>query len=237
MSTKNILIWVIVGIIILLVVSLISVKTADLPNGEGKLKVANFSGKLESINEGCYADGECFVVIQGKHVTVTMGWSQEIVGSVIGVPSFADLKSHIGEEFEVYAQDKGDGTYTLYGSEGFYIKDVVIGENLDGEADPDRMSLTMKKWIWQESEIFSITFQGDGKFSVTTDCNSMGGNYVADKAKGSISFKDMYATEMYCENSRESEFAGLLQNAIGYHFTSRGQLYLDLKSGNSAIFR
>ncbi len=89
---------------------------------DGKLKVANFSGKLEKTDESCFADGECFVVIDGKHITTTIGWSRDTVGSIIGVPSFGDMKDHIGEEFEVYAQDKGDGTYTLYGSEGFYIK-------------------------------------------------------------------------------------------------------------------
>ena len=95
------------------------------PNGqkpEGKLKAEVFSGKLEETNEGCFADGECYVVVDGKHVTVIMGWSQAIVGSIIGVESFGNLNAHIGEEFEVYAQDKGDGTYTLYGSEGFYVK-------------------------------------------------------------------------------------------------------------------
>lgn len=89
---------------------------------EGKLKVANFSGKLETVDTGCFADGECFVVVDGKHITTTMGWSRDIVGSIQGVPSFGDLSTHIGEEVEVYAQDKGDGTYTLYGSEGFYVK-------------------------------------------------------------------------------------------------------------------
>lgn len=89
---------------------------------ESKLKVANFSGKLEKVDTGCFVDGECYVVIDGKHITTTMGWSRETVGSVQGVAGFGDLEQHIGEEIEVYAQDKGDGTYTLYGSEGFYVR-------------------------------------------------------------------------------------------------------------------
>lgn len=88
----------------------------------GKLKVGNFSGKLEKVDVGCFADGECYVEVDGKHVTAIMGWSQETVGTVQGVEGFGDLESHIGEEVEVYAQDKGDGTYTLYGNSGFYIK-------------------------------------------------------------------------------------------------------------------
>lgn len=89
---------------------------------EGKLKVINFSGKLEEVNTGCFADGECYIVVDKKHVTTTRGWSQEIVGTIQGVDSFGDLESHIGEKVEVYAKDNGDGTYTLYGSNGFYVK-------------------------------------------------------------------------------------------------------------------
>lgn len=88
----------------------------------GKLKADTFSGTLEKVDTGCFSDGECFVEVDGKHVTALMGWSRTTVGSVIGVESFGDLEGHIGEEVEVYAQDNSDGTYTLYGSEGFYIK-------------------------------------------------------------------------------------------------------------------
>lgn len=88
----------------------------------GKLKVANFTGKLEKVDTGCFADGECYVVVAGKHITTLMGWSQKEVGSVQGVEGFGDLESHVGANVEVYAQDNGDGTYTLYGSEGFYVK-------------------------------------------------------------------------------------------------------------------
>jgi hypothetical protein len=88
----------------------------------GKIKAAVFQGTLEVVNTSCFFDGECYVVVDGKHVTAIMGWSQEIAGTVIGVEGFGDLESHIGEGVEVYAQDKGDGSYSLYGSAGFYIK-------------------------------------------------------------------------------------------------------------------
>ena len=87
-----------------------------------KLKADTFSGTLEEVNTGCFADAECYVVVDGKHVTVLMGWSRDTVGSVLGLDGIGDLETHIGEEVEVYAQDKSDGTYTLYGSEGFYVK-------------------------------------------------------------------------------------------------------------------
>ncbi len=88
----------------------------------GKIKADMFTGTLEKVDVGCFADGECSVVVDGKHVTAIMGWSQETVGTVQGVEGFGDLESHIGEQVEVYAHEKPDGTYSLYGSEGFYIK-------------------------------------------------------------------------------------------------------------------
>lgn len=90
----------------------------------GKLKVANFAGKLEQVNTGCFSDGECYVVVAGRHVTTLMGWSRDTVGSIQGAESIGDLESLIGQDMEVYAQDKGDGTYTLYGNAGFYVKVV-----------------------------------------------------------------------------------------------------------------
>jgi hypothetical protein len=91
-------------------------------NVGGKLKADVFTGTLEEVNTGCFADGECYVVIDGKHVTVLRGWSTETVGKILGVEGFGDLESHIGEMIEVYAQQLPDDTFTLYGSEGFYIK-------------------------------------------------------------------------------------------------------------------
>ncbi len=88
----------------------------------GKLKADVFSGTLEAVDTGCFADGECFITVDGKHVTALMGWSRDTVGSVQGVEGFGDLEKYIGKDVEVYAQDLGEGRYTLYGSEGFYIK-------------------------------------------------------------------------------------------------------------------
>lgn len=87
-----------------------------------KLKAETFTGTLTKVDTGCFADGECFVEVDGKKVTALLGFNQNEVGSVIGVDGFGDLENFIGKSVEVYAQDNSDGTYTLYGSAGFYIK-------------------------------------------------------------------------------------------------------------------
>lgn len=129
------------------------------------------------------------------------------------------------------------------------VAQPIVGENLEGEADPSRMSLTMTNWRWQNTlyndgreikpnkpESFTLKFNNDGTFSATTDCNSAGGKYAT--AGENISFTEIFSTLMYCEVSQESEFIQLLNNTSGYHFTSRGELILDLKfDSGSAVFR
>lgn len=87
-----------------------------LPETEVEALVGSekFSGVLQEVNTGCFADGECYVVIGGKHITVLMGWTNATVGSVLGVEGFGDLEYFIGEQMSVYAGKKSDGTYTLY---------------------------------------------------------------------------------------------------------------------------
>jgi len=121
MNTKNILITVFALLVVVLGFWYINSKEENNINIIEEEGAVTFSGELEEVNTGCFADGECYVVVDGKHVTIIMGWSQEISGKIIGVEGFGDLESHIGREVEVYAKNQGDGTYTLYGSENFYI--------------------------------------------------------------------------------------------------------------------
>ena len=88
---------------------------SERPTGD-KFKADTFTGILQSVDTGCFADGECYIMVDDKHVTVIMGWSQDTVGTIIGVPSFADLEGFIGKPVEVYARENTDGTYSLYGS-------------------------------------------------------------------------------------------------------------------------
>lgn len=125
----------------------------------------------------------------------------------------------------------------------------VVEPNFEGEADVSRMSLTMKKWMWvrttlndgreilpKKQDLFALSFSNDGTFSATTDCNGIGGEYLAED--NSITFSKMVSTLMYCEGSQEAEFSKYLTDATGYQFTSRGELVLNLKfDSGSVIFK
>ena len=121
-----------------------------------------------------------------------------------------------------------------------------VEQNFEGEADPSRMTLDMKTWNWvsalysdgreilpKRAGAFTLTFENDGRFSATTDCNGVGGTYTADN--GRITFSEMMSTLMFCEGSQEGEFTQMLTNTSGYLFTSRGELILELKFDSGTV--
>lgn len=122
-----------------------------------------------------------------------------------------------------------------------------VAQNFEGEADVSKMALGMKTWNWisaqtsvgsitpKTADKFSLTFNSNGTFSAKTDCNGVGGSYSISGNK--LSFSKMVSTLMYCDGSQESVFTGLLQSALGYHFTSKGELVLDLAGNGTATFR
>jgi heat shock protein HslJ len=125
-----------------------------------------------------------------------------------------------------------------------------VAQNFEGEADPSRMKLGMKTWIWvsavyndgreikpKKEGVFTIIFdEAAGRFSATTDCNQMNGSYAT--FDGSLSFSQITSTKMYCAGSQEAAFAKLLETTGEYLFTSRGQMILNLKfDSGSVIFQ
>ena len=124
-----------------------------------------------------------------------------------------------------------------------------VAQNFEGEADPAKMTLDMKKWNWIDTKYnngsttvpriqnkFILTFTAPNRFSASTDCNGVGGEYSTNGEK--IAFIKMMSTLMYCDGSQESEFSKALSEAQSYHFTSKGELVFDLKLDSGImIFR
>ncbi len=84
-----------------------------------------FSGVLKEVNTGCFADGECYVVIDDKgvlkHVTLTLGWTQGVIGKIIGSESIGDLESSIGKNIKAFVNKLDTDNYTLYGDVNYYV--------------------------------------------------------------------------------------------------------------------
>ncbi len=116
-------------------------------------------------------------------------------------------------------------------------------------SQPVQSELVGTSWEWEyalyndgrevrpdEPGSFVLTFAGDGRFSAKTDCNTMGGAYVADQV--GVTFNSIVSTLMFCEGSQETEFVQLLEGTGGHHFGPEGELILDLKfDSGSAVFR
>lgn len=125
----------------------------------------------------------------------------------------------------------------------------IVAQNFEGEADPSRMTLTMKTWDWistrynndttvmpKKTKAFTLTFKSDGTFRAMTDCNTMSGKFTVTGSK--ILFSNIATTLMYCEGSQESEFSKMLGEVQSYLFTSKGELVFNLKlDSGSFIFR
>ncbi len=169
-----------------------------------------------------------------------------------------NIQSGPGKSFIVTYADRAPGeSFAVKPSVGKSLRLILdpvsmqFGEvvtDFEGEANPAQMKLDMKSWSWisasynDEREVvpkspgrFVLTFTGT-RFSASTDCNSIGGEYMAKD--GAITFDKMISTKMYCEGSQEAEFAQILTNTATYHFTSKGELILGLKyDSGTALFR
>ncbi|MEN9552189.1 MAG: hypothetical protein RI935_566 [Candidatus Parcubacteria bacterium] len=80
-----------------------------------------FEGTITAYSTACFADGECSITVDGKKVITTIGWSQAVVGRLLGVDSIGDIENKIGRNAKVYAK-KTEGGYTLYGSKEYFVE-------------------------------------------------------------------------------------------------------------------
>lgn len=101
----------------------VGARTREALNSLNNLETSSFEGVIQAVSTACFSDGECSVTIDGKKVVTTIGWSQQVVGSIKGsVNSIGDIEtSKIGARAKVYAKKTTDG-YTLYGSTEYYIE-------------------------------------------------------------------------------------------------------------------
>ncbi|MEO6536554.1 MAG: META domain-containing protein [Candidatus Paceibacterota bacterium] len=160
------------------------------------------------------------------------------------VINYADRKA--GESFAVQPS-VGKSVWLLL--DPSTMKFGEVAQNFGGEANPSSMSLGMKDWTWihtlysdgttvtpNKTSAFVIKFSANGRFSATTDCNSISGTYSTSGKN--ITFGDMTSTLMYCPSSQETQFNKMLSESQSYLFTSKGELVLTLKmDSGSFVFK
>lgn len=125
-------------------------------------------------------------------------------------------------------------------------KQTMVAQDFEDETDPAMMTLEMQTWVWQETQynndtslkpqqvgIFTLNFSDDQRVQIGTDCNKIQGAYNVDNRH--IEFTNMISTRMFCKDSQEQLFKGMLENVSTYFFTSNGQLILKLQSDSGSM--
>lgn len=180
--------------------------------------------------EGGYVGGDATII--GDRIAPQ---TTEVDSRGFIVVNYADRKA--GESFDI-KPSVGKSLWFKFDPKTMQLGEVV--QNFEGEADPSKMTLGMKKWNWistiyndgtrilpKNINKFSLTFKNDGTFSAATDCNGVGGEYKVTKNK--IVLDKMMSTLMYCEGSQESDFSKALTQVDSFMFTSKGELVLEFK--------
>lgn len=73
-----------------------------------------FSGKVEAVDDGCFADGTCSVTVDGVLVVTLTGWSRDTWGQ-------RDTDLQVGERVDVACRPTLEGC-TLNGNAGYYVR-------------------------------------------------------------------------------------------------------------------
>jgi heat shock protein HslJ len=116
------------------------------------------------------------------------------------------------------------------------------------DADGGVAVLTQNVWQWQESrnnngsrtvptssDKFILTFRSDGTFSSSTDCNQVGGQYVADGNQ--LRFDNMFSTKIACApETLESTYLKSISNVTNWGTNIYGQLVLFMSNGETMVF-
>lgn len=77
-------------------------------------QVLTLSGQVSSIDNGCFADGECSVSVNGLKVVTLRGWSRAIWGT-------RDVNLALGDRVDVRCRAT-DGGCTLEGSDEYFVR-------------------------------------------------------------------------------------------------------------------
>jgi heat shock protein HslJ len=112
----------------------------------------------------------------------------------------------------------------------------AVKENQEKKSIP----LEGTTWVWQYTEkniqktypkkkdAFSISFN-KGNINISTDCNTMGGTYTQNEEVFELGM--LMATKMYCPDSQEGLFAGMLSQSKKITWNDKELQLLSKESG------
>jgi heat shock protein HslJ len=96
-----------------------------------------------------------------------------------------------------------------------------------------------KKWFWintfidkkktypKTRDIYAITFNKDGKFSIDSDCNLISGTYTYNKTNNNFELNSFEIGKEICKNSQENEWIEQLKSVKKLSFDDNQNLILE----------
>lgn len=160
-----------------------------------------------------YEDKTTHTVVwsKGNEVTVTRGQSTLFVG--------AKVETETTESTDTVDTNET----TTSDSENEMSADEIVNQATTTASTTDNTHILIGTWRWvrsvdtegvvttPEKDVFALTFAADGTVSGQTDCNGFGGLYTYDA--GALTVTDTVSTLMFCEDSEESLFVGLVTDS------------------------
>lgn len=121
---------------------------------------------------------------------------------------------------------------------------VVDGKLVEMQAEGQ---ITNRAWQWARTQMnddtlltprdpqaFTLTFEADGSFHGTTDCNSFFGSYQLEDNR--LTFGPIGQTKMFCQDSQESEFLQSLSAVDSWMLDeATGELVLLIKLDSGSM--
>lgn len=238
----------------------------DIPDSSSKVITKYFGNEVTGDLDNDGREDKAFLITQNQGGSGTFYYLVAVLNTVDGyVGSHALLigdriapqTTEIDKNIIVvnYADRKAGESFDIQPSEGKSIRAILdkntmqfgtVEKDFEGEADPSKMTLGMKKWNWISTQYedgkvvkpiamdrFALTFNDVKTFSASTDCNGVGGEYSVTGSN--IKFERMMSTLMYCEGSQEQEFSKMIAEASAYKFTSKGELIFELKASKGSM--
>lgn len=127
------------------------------------------------------------------------------------------------------------------------VPEITASTSPTSTTPTETISFTEKTWVWEsavqggetiqpkKADAFSLTFTADGTVRGTTDCNGFGGDYK--NSDDEITLGALRMTLMFCENSEEGLFVGLLKSPLTIVTLTETTLELKSASGNTVRFK
>lgn len=237
---------VIIAAVILIIVGVLLFSGGDKKEVVLEEDTTEENTSQNSIIEAVYVNED-----EGEEINVVFN-SEEDTATLNGL-GFSDLiftiatsasgARYVNEDEDLVLWNKGNDI-TLYQDDEI----IFAGTAPEKEVIVDESGLSDFVWVWQGTKAtneedsvtpkkvgeFTLTFNAEeGMVSGATDCNNFFGPYTV--SGNDIEFGALGSTQMFCEDSQESDFSSSVASSTSFSFDEEGDLQLYLADDGGVV--